>query len=60
MPTGIEEQMSAICNREIPFWDFGIAVVLALAVMAVCLATSTLMRLHPGVAAFLFGARRKK
>ena len=52
--------MSAVCYREIPFWDFGIAVVLALAVMAVCLATSTLMRLHPGVAAFLFGARRKK
>ena len=59
MPTGVEEWMSTICNREIPFWDFGIAIVLALAVMIVCLATSSMLRLHPGLATFLFGARKK-
>lgn len=59
MPTGVEEWMSTICNREIPFWDFGIAIVLALAVMIVCLATSNMLRLHPGLATFLFGARKK-
>lgn len=60
MPTGVESCMDAICNTEIPFWDFGIALLLAVAVVALCLATGTILRLNPWVAQLLSGAKKDK
>ena len=57
--TGLRSQLNVMSEMNIPLLDFALAILIAAIVVIACLAVSSVLRIHPGMAHFLFGAKKK-
>ena len=59
LPTGLREKLNVLSDFNMPILDFSMAILLAAIIICACLAVSSVLRMHQGMAHFLFGAKKK-
>ena len=56
--TGLRSHLNVMSEMNTPLLDFSLAILIAAIVVIACLAVSSVLRIHPGMAHFLFGTKK--